>query len=39
MCRTVSDAVHVLDIIVGYEQGKLAHQSIDRSDYGYDHIA
>lgn len=31
------DAVE--DIVVAYEQGKLAHQAPARSDYGYDHIA
>lgn len=37
--RVLSFLDAVEDIIVGYEQGKLAHQSVDRSDYGFDHIA
>ena len=37
--RVLSFLDAVEDIIVAYEQGKLAHQAVDRSDYGYDHIA
>ncbi|GAC49686.1 hypothetical protein GOACH_16_00680 [Gordonia aichiensis NBRC 108223] len=37
--RVLSFLDAVEGIVVSYEQGKLSHQSVDRSDYGYDHIA